>query len=398
MLIEAGRLGLAKVAAEVALLLTERGLGGNDPDLETRLRRWRSDRSPRSASARKMADRLSAAVQSGAEEAFGGGHDIARAVALAFPDRVSKRRSSTGESWQSVGGRGFRLDPASSLASSPWLAVAEVAGHASGARVLSAAALSEEEVLALFGDRVEVRREAAFDMASGGVSPTRSRRWGAVQLSSGPDPQPDLDIIEKALMDGVRTHGLHLLPWSSGCEQLRKRAQFAHTFDPAIPNMDDAALMEALDEWLPALVGGKRRLADIDTAALRSAIEQLIGYPQMRAVERLAPMDFVSPAGSRHAIDYSATGGPIVEVRAQALFGLSMHPMVGGGAVPLTLAITSPAGRPIQTTRDLPGFWRGSWRDVAREMRGRYPRHPWPDDPASAPPTLRTKRADQRNQ
>jgi ATP-dependent helicase HrpB len=119
----------------------------------------------------------------------------------------------------------------------------------------------------------------------------------------------------------------------------------------------------------------------------------LLGYDIARRLDCVAPAEFVSPAGSRHAIDYASPAGPAVEVRAQALFGLSAHPMVGGGKVPLVLAITSPAGRPIQTTTDLPGFWRGSWRDVAKDMRGRYPKHPWPDDPASAAPTLKSKRA-----
>ena len=149
--------------------------------------------------------------------------------------------------------------------------------------------------------------------------------------------------------------------------------------------------MERLDEWLPPLVEGRRRLSEIAGGALRQALDGLLGYEAGRRVERLAPTEFVSPAGSSHMIDYAHPGGPAVEVRAQALFGLRTHPCVAG--VPLTVEITSPAGRPIQTSRDLPGFWSGSWREVAKEMRGRYPRHPWPDDPASAPPTLRTKRA-----
>jgi ATP-dependent helicase HrpB len=124
-----------------------------------------------------------------------------------------------------------------------------------------------------------------------------------------------------------------------------------------------------------------------------AAIESLLGYDALRRLDRLAPAEFASPAGTRHAIDYSAAPGPTVEVRAQALFGLAQHPMLANGRVPLVLAITSPAGRPIQTTKDLPGFWVGSWTDVAKDMRGRYPKHPWPDDPTSAAPTLRTKRA-----
>jgi ATP-dependent helicase HrpB len=152
-------------------------------------------------------------------------------------------------------------------------------------------------------------------------------------------------------------------------------------------------LLERADEWLTPLLAAKRRLGDIAPEALTSALEGLIGYAGMRKLDRLAPAEFVSPAGSRHSIDYSAAAGPTVEVRAQALFGLASHPTVAGGKVPLIVAITSPAGRPIQTTKDLPGFWKGSWRDVAKDMRGRYPKHPWPDDPLSAAPTLKTKRA-----
>jgi ATP-dependent helicase HrpB len=271
--------------------------------------------------------------------------------------------------------------------------VGEVAGHASGARILSAAAIEERDVLDLFAERIETRHDGAFDPATGAVTPTRSRRLGAIRLSSGPDPAPDPAAIEEALLDGVREHGLELLPWDERARQLRERAAFAHKFDAAIPALDDATLIERLDEWLAPLLAGKRRLGDIAPPALASALEQLLGYDAKRKLDRIAPAEFVSPAGSRHPIDYSAAGGPIVEVRAQALFGLAQHPTIANGSVPLTLAITSPAGRPIQTTKDLPGFWAGSWRDVVKDMRGRYPKHSWPDDPASAAPTLRTKRA-----
>jgi ATP-dependent helicase HrpB len=387
MLIVGGERGFAPAAADVAVLLTERGLGGNDPDLEVRWRRWRSDRSPRAQAARKMAERWARLPSPLAGEGLG------RALALAYPDRLSRRRDSSGESWQSVGGRGFRLDPASPLAQSEWLAVGEVAGHASGARILSAAAIDEQDVLELFADRIETRHDGHFDPASGSVTPTRSQRLGAIRLASGPDPSPDQNAIEQALLDGVREHGLGLLPWDERARQLRARAEFAHRFDSGIAPLDDSMLIERLDEWLAPLLAGRRRLGDIPSAALTSALEALLGYAKARKLDRLAPAEFVSHAGSRHAIDYSADGGPTVEVRAQALFGLAHHPMVANGRVPLILAITSPAGRPIQTTKDLPGFWAGSWRDVAKDMRGRYPKHPWPDDPGSAAPTLRTKRA-----
>jgi ATP-dependent helicase HrpB len=209
------------------VLLTERGLGGNDPDLELRWRRWRSDRSGRAEAARKMAARW-------AKQIPGRGEELAKALALAFPDRVSRRRDPSGESWQSIGGRGFRLDPASSLARSEWLAVGEVAGQASGARILSAVAIEERDLLELFADRIETRHDGAFDPATGSVTPTRSRRLGAIRLSSGPDPAPDQPAIEQALLDGVREHGLQLLPWDDAAVQLRHRAAFAHRFPRTI--------------------------------------------------------------------------------------------------------------------------------------------------------------------
>ena len=202
MLLDAKDRGFAAAAAEVAVLLTERGLGGNDVDLEVRRRRWRSDKSQRAAAARNLAARWRRLL--GADDAAPAEHDFGKALALAFPDRLSRRRESSGKSWQSVGGRGFRLDPASSLARSQWIAVGEVAGHASGARVLSAAAIDETAVLELFGDRVEVRHDGQFDAVTASVTPTRSRRLGAIRLASGPDPSPDQSAIEQALIEGVR--------------------------------------------------------------------------------------------------------------------------------------------------------------------------------------------------
>jgi ATP-dependent helicase HrpB len=395
-LIEARTRGFVSAAADVAILLTERGLGGNNSDIELRQRRWRADRSKRADAARRMA--VNWVRQLGRRNPPPAEGDLGKALALAFPDRISRRRDSSGETWQSVGGRGFRLDPASPLASSEWLAVGEVAGHASGARILTAATIDEEDVLLLFAERVEVRHDGSFDPATGSVTPTRSRRLGAIRLSSGPDPAPDQQAIEQALLDGVREHGLDLIRWDDRAKMLRHRAKFAHELDPNIPPLDDVMLIERLEEWLPPLVAGKRRLADIATGSLGSALEQLLGYELSRSLERLAPAEFTSPAGSRHPIDYSGKAGPSVEVQAQALFGLSRHPTVGNGTVPLVLAITSPAGRPIQTTKDLPGFWTGSWRDVAKDMRGRYPKHAWPEDPASAVPTLKTKRASSRSE
>lgn len=375
-----------RLAAEIAVLLQERGLGGPDADLEMRLRRWRGERSQKAEGARKLATRWASSAGRSEGEA-----SIGATLALGFPDRVARRRDASGERWASIGGRGFRLDATASLARAEWLAVAETQGAAAGARILSAAPLTFAEVETLFADRIETVHTATFDPAAGGVQPMRERRLGAIRLSSGPDTSADGQVIAQALVEGVRSHGVALLPWSEGATALRQRAAFAGVA------IDDATLIERLDEWLPALVEGRRRLDTIPPGALTEALRNLMGWDAQRQIDRLAPADFTTPACSTHAIDYAAEAGPTVTLRVQSLFGLAEHPVVGEARVPLVLSLTSPAGRPIQTTRDLPGFWRGSWGSVAKEMRGRYPKHPWPDDPAAATATLRTKKADARN-
>ncbi|MDP5279756.1 ATP-dependent helicase HrpB [Sphingomonas sp. DG1-23] len=406
MLVRAGEMGLAKIAAEVAVLLGERGLGGNDADLELRLRRWRSERGQRAENGRRLAERwakllplpggergksreLPALPLSQPSPRGGEGFALAICIALAFPDRIAKRRDGSGESWASVGGRGFRLDPASPLARAEWLAVAETQGMAAGARILSAAEIDYATIEALFGDRIETRRSAHFDAATGRVEAVRERRLGALRLSSGPDSGP----VDSAalLLEAVRAQGLGLLPWSEAAQALRSRARFA-----GIAALENEALLAGLDDWLPPLLDGKRRFDAVAPEGLTEALRNLLGWDGQKTLDRLAPARLETPAGSSHAIDYGAEAGPTVEVRVQALFGLAEHPVLGDGT-PLVLSLTSPAGRPIQTTRDLPGFWKGSWAAVAKEMRGRYPRHPWPEDPASASATLRTKKADARN-
>ncbi len=410
MLVRAGEMGLAKTAAQVAVLLGERGLGGNDPDLELRLRRWANERGKRAEAARKLAERWAKLgartplVPSEVEGRATGApqrvstvldtNGLAICIALGFPDRIARRRDPTGENWASAGGRGFRLDPTSSLASQEWLAVAETQGMASGARILSAAAIDRATVEALFADRIETRRTVRFDPSNGAVEALRERRLGAIRLSSGPDSDASSEEIEGALLEGVRSGGLSLLPWRDAALALRTRAAFA--FGADTNPIGDSALIERLDDWLPPLLSGKRRLDAIGTDALHGALQGLLGWDGMQTVDRLAPARFETPAGSSHAIDYAAEGGPRVELRVQSLFGLSEHPAIGTSRIPLVLSLTSPAGRPIQTTRDLPGFWAGSWASVAKEMRGRYPKHPWPDEPASANATLRTKKADAR--
>lgn len=407
MLLEGAARGWGRTAAEVAVLLSERGLGGQDADLELRLHRWRGERGQRAEAGRRLAERWARQTPFVPSEVEGRGESakgvstlldtngsVGACVALAFPDRLSKRRGADGADWISIGGRGFRLDPASPLAREEWLAVAEIQGAAQGARIVSAAAIDFATVEAMFSDRIASGAHVSFDPATGGVKALHGRWLGAIQLARGQDAKADPTAIAAALVEGVRAHGLDRLPWSGNAQALRHRTGFARTVDPSLADLSDEALVGTLDDWLPSLVAGKRKLSEIDPAALSGVLDALLGWDGRKRVDALAPAEFVSPAGSHHAIDYQAEAGPTVTIRVQALFGLATHPMAGN--VPLVLSLTSPAGRPIQTTRDLPGFWAGSWSAVAKEMRGRYPRHPWPDDPAAAAPTLRTKRADAR--
>ncbi len=389
MLIRSGERGLASTAAEVAVLLGERGIGGQDVDVEQRLRRWRTERGPKAEAARAMAKRWTGLAPKPVEQEVWD-HAAGVCLALAYPDRVARRRDGTGENWASVGGQGL---PARSRLGAGQFGMAgggrDTRRGLGRAHPVGCAARPHHR-------RGAVRRpdrDAAYrhlqprDRRCRGVARTAA---GGLRLSSGPDSGASADAIAEALVEGVRAHGLSLLPWSDGAGAYRARAAYAGVA------LDDETLLERLDDWLPALVAGKRRLDALAPGALTEAIRNLVDWNDQRRIDSMAPSHFTSPAGSSHAIDYASEGGPRVELRVQALFGLAEHPVIGTERVPLVLSLTSPAGRPIQTTRDLPGFWAGSWSAVAKEMRGRYPRHPWPDDPAAASATLRTKKADAR--
>jgi ATP-dependent helicase HrpB len=406
LLFAAGR-GAAGEAAKLALLLQERGLGGRSDDLAQRLDRWNGDRSGRAEASRKLAagwerratglrqvqaDRglIEAAHTKPARAELVEAHsrDIPLGVLLAeaFPDNLAKRRDAKGEDWLTSGGRGLRLDPASPLARAEWLAVGEAQGSAGGARITGAVALSEAEVLRWLAHRIEKRPTLRWVAEDKRVEALLEQRLGSVTLNRGPDPAPDKAAIVGFLLGKVREQGLDLVPFSRAALALLKRARFA-----GIAALSEAALRDSLEDWLGPLLA--RRLDAIDAGALTEALRHRLTYEDRQSLEKLAPAQFTSPAGTSHAIDYEDEGGPSVELRVQALFGLDRHPGFGQPAQPLLLKLTSPGGKPIQVTRDLPGFWRGSWRDVQRDMKGRYPRHRWPDEPWTEDPSLKTKNA-----
>jgi ATP-dependent helicase HrpB len=389
MVATAAHSGQAEDAAMLAVLLQERGLGGQSEDIDARFERFTRERSPKAEAARKLAQRIARLCN---DKGRGELLSIGGLIATAFPERVAKRRDSKGEKWISAMGRGLQLDAASPLAREEWLAVADVQGAASGARILSAAALTEPELIGRFGHRIISQEILSYDKIADRVEARVQQRLGAIVLSEGRVEKPDPEAVANALLLAVRELGVDALPWSASACALRERALFA-----GIAALGDDALAQSAEQWLLPLLGKVNSLRDVAPSGLAQALDNVLGWDARSRIDQIAPASFKSPAGTEHDIDYAAEAGPTVELRVQALFGLDTHPLVGVERIPLVLSLTSPAGRPIQTTRNLPEFWRGSWRDVAKEMRGRYPKHNWPAAPWEGVASLKTKKAQARD-
>ncbi|BCH05954.1 DEAD/DEAH box helicase [Mesorhizobium sp. 131-3-5] len=387
MVAEAARSGHAGEAAMLAVLLTERGLGGDGADLERRLMRFRGERSPRATAARQLAERLARQV-GGTKNS-----EAAPAGSLlinACPDRVAKARGERGR-FVLANGSGAMLDAADPLAGEPFLVVADLQGKAQNARIAAAAAISEDDIRATLADRIETRRQTSFDRERRAVRVRETVRLGAITLAERMLPAPSGADADRAITDALREHGLSLLSWSKEAETLRQRLSWLHRgLASPWPDMSDEALIERLDDWLLPFLSGAASLAAIDPGVVSAGLASLVPHELQRKVDALAPTHFDAPSGSHVPIRYDGEW-PVLAVRVQELFGLDRHPSIANGTVPLTLELLSPAHRPIQTTRDLPGFWRGSWADVRADMRGRYPKHVWPENPLLAAATARAK-------
>jgi ATP-dependent helicase HrpB len=390
MVLRAAASGQAERAARIAALITERGLGGRDADLETRLSSFQRDRSGRAKDAMMLARRwaVEASAGEGAPPQESRLSD-ALLIAEAWPERIAKARGAPGQ-FQLANGRGVHVDPADHLAKAPWLAVAELGGGEARDRILLAAELDPTELMTAFDDRLT--REARLERDPAGRLKAREVvAFGRLVIEERRIERPDPGLILAALLDEVRGKGLGALPWGEASSALRARAAFLSTLDSAAPDLSDAALLTSLDDWLATALAGKSALAQLTDRDLEAALATRLDDDQRRQLDRQAPLRFEAPTGSRLAIDYAAEGGPRVDVRVQELYGLTAHPTVASGRAALTLALLSPAHRPIQVTKDLPGFWKGAWGEVRKEMRGRYPKHVWPEDPTAAAPTTRAK-------
>ncbi|MBO0751529.1 MAG: ATP-dependent helicase HrpB [Bradyrhizobiaceae bacterium] len=392
MVVDAGRDGEGLLAAEIAAVLTERGLGGNDVDLRHRIEAMRRDRATRTSQARRMASRWAQMAAPQAPRPDTAPPSLGAVLALAYPERIAKNRGASTGAFLLANGRGAFVDPASPLAREPFLAVAELIGGAAQSRITLATAIDLAEIERRFGDRIEAGEEVTCDPRTLALRARRWRRLGAIVLSEQPLPVTPGKMTAKALAAATVRAGLDRLPWTRARRQWRDRVQFLRRAEGGEwPDLSDGALAATADTWLTPLLLDKTGIADLTASDLDHALDNLLPYNLRRRLEAEAPTHFDAPSGSRTPIDYAAEEGPKLAIRVQELFGLSRHPTIAGGRVPLLIELLSPAHRPVQVTRDLPQFWRGSYAAVRSEMRGRYPRHPWPEDPATAAPTRRAK-------
>jgi ATP-dependent helicase HrpB len=406
MVVDAAREGEARTASEIAVVLTERGFGGDSVDLATRLAAFRRDRSQRADDARRLARALAqradtaliqpsatfsprekGALPSPSERGVGGAGAL---LASAFPDRIAIARGKRGE-FLMANGRAAAVEAHDPLAGESFLAVGEIAGRAASARILTAAALTLDDIEAIAGASIEIADELSFDRASASLRSRRRGRLGALILAEQTLAVPHDDAAGLMLARGVLSLGVARLPWTKALKQRRDRVMFLRRAEgEPWPDLSDEALA-ADPDWLAPFLVGKTKLDDIAAADLSSALDAALPWDMARRLVDEAPTHFQAPTGTAAPIDYKAEGGPAIALRVQELFGLNEHPALAGGRIPLTLNLLSPANRPIQITRDLPGFWRGSWATVRSDLRGRYPRHFWPEDPAAAAPTARAK-------
>ncbi|HEV2516339.1 MAG TPA: ATP-dependent helicase HrpB [Devosia sp.] len=375
----------ALTAAQLAVLLGERGLGGDGTDLMHRLERFGRERGKRADEAHGLARRWAGMVGN-----TGAGGEVGRHLARAYPDRVAQQAGARGR-FRLANGRQASLEDTDALASAPYLVVADITGAAASGRIRAAAAIERATIEELFATEIVDEVAMAFDRGARSVRARRLRRLGALRLDEAPVAIADPQKAAEALAEGIAGLGVGVLPWTKEQKALRERAGYLRaTLGEDWPDLSDAGLAADMG-WLVPVIVGKTALSEVGADDLGAALEWMLPWARRQEIERLLPSHFDAPSGSHLPIDYGAENGPALEVRVQELFGLDRHPSVAGGKVPLLLVLLSPAHRPIQTTRDLPGFWRGSWKDVAKDLKGRYPRHYWPENPLEAAATARAK-------
>jgi ATP-dependent helicase HrpB len=394
-------------AAELAALVSDRDLlrgagRERDPDLRSRLELLRRETSAAGVDrgslerVRRTAAQLERSAGSSQGAAMVGAHaeEFAESpgalLALAYPDRIAQRREGAGGRYLLANGRGAALPAAHALGNQEYLVAVELDDREREARIDLAAPISRAALEAAAGAALERVEEVRWDARSGAVLARRVLRLGALLLEEKPLAKPPADATAAAMLDGVRELGLAALPWDDGTRMLQARLGFVRGLGRGDladwPASDDAALLAALEQWLPPWLGGCTRREHLARIPLAEALLARLTGAQRRALDELAPRELAVPTGSRLRIDYLDDNAPCLAVRLQEVFGMAETPRIGGGSRPVTFKLLSPAQRPVQITRDLAGFWRSSYAEVRKEMRGRYPRHNWPENPLEAAP------------
>ncbi len=398
-------LGWKDLACEVAAVLSERDLlqggpGWRNSDLRLRLEALHGTRDHLAGAAvnrsvmqrvRRAADQWSRQLRAG-RSTDGRLEHLGVLLAYAYPDRIAQRLPGADRRYRMANGRGAAFSSVESLSEEPYLVIPHLEGTGEWARVLLAAPVTLAELERYCAERIRSVDLLEWDARSETVRARRQRRLGQLVLDDRGLPDPDPEHVTAALLSGIRQAGLGCLPWSPELRQWRARVAFLHRLDPAWPDVSDAALLRDLDRWLGPFVDGMTSLAQVRRLDLAAPLELLLSRAQRQELDRLAPTHLTVPSGSRIKVDYEEGDVPVLAVRLQEMFGCQETPRLGGGKVAVTMHLLSPAGRPVQVTKDLASFWRAAYQEVKKELRGRYPKHHWPDDPLTAVPTSRTKR------
>lgn len=373
-----------KGAERLAALLSERDpLRGRGTDLSLRLRAL--DNPGAMNADRGAVARIKEEARRLARFAKGPSHSLAEQAALAYPDRIGLRRKGDAPRFVLSGGKGAVMPDGDGLAGQRLIVATDLDGNPREARIRQAIALSESELRGLYADRIHWVQRCDWSRRDRRVMAREEERFGALTLQDRIWADAPPEAMTTAMLAGVRDLGLEVLDWTKSARLLRARLRASGLVD-----VSDAALLDGLETWLAPFLTTQTSAADLKRFDPTEALKTLVDWGQQQDLDRLAPANWITPMGRKAAIDYSGET-PEVALRLQEVFGTTVHPTIGQDRQPLRMTLLSPAGRPVQTTTDLPGFWSGSYADVRKDMRARYPRHPWPEDPAQADPTLRAK-------
>ena len=394
MVIKSADFGAHNTAAQLALLVQDPGLGRRHVDISERLSSLQRSSSGSEKRSKLLAKRIAKLASQRNREAQADHLSDGVLLATAFPDRIAQRSGQSGSGsvrFRLANGRGGEIDPQEPLSKQEFIVVIDMIGRAGAARITSAASLTRKELLEHFSDQIEEVTDSHFEKTTGAIECTRSRKLGSIVLEKPVRVEANRESLPELLLDALRQTGLDVLPWGDASRNLLERLRFLRQCDADTwPDVSEEHLLDYLETWLLPFLGGKSGFAALNDGNLKDGLLLLVGYEREKDISRLAPEHYLAPSGTKQRIRYQ-DGKAVLAIRPQELFGLDAHPHIMAGEVPLEIELLSPAQRPIQITRDLPGFWRGSWSDVRADLRGSYPKHPWPEEPQNAEPTNRTK-------